>query len=152
MITGENIVTEALKYIGTPFVHQGRTDTGLDCAGLVFRAHSPYLPEITIPSNYARQPSGNMMAKQLQECGFSRITGCGTNYTDDQFTPGLIILMRFESDPQHVGITSNIDGHVGIVHSYKSAGGVVEHSLSQVWRSRIVSMWYHPKIDYKAEK
>ena len=60
-----DIVDQARGYLGTPFLHQGRTRHGLDCVGLVIRvAHDLGLSDYDI-DHYARAPSGRMMARVL---------------------------------------------------------------------------------------
>ena len=40
MINNKRIVTEAIKLLGTPFAHFGRSSFGVDCSGLIYVTHT----------------------------------------------------------------------------------------------------------------
>src|SRR5579863_4434009 len=64
------IVAKAREYIGTPFVHQGRTKgQAIDCVGLVIctaselglkNKHGVVASVEALPQQYSHQPQGNL--------------------------------------------------------------------------------------------
>jgi cell wall-associated NlpC family hydrolase len=124
----DDIVDAARRYLGTPYVHQGRSAWGLDCIGLVLRvAHDLELSEYNI-DGYARVPSGRMMVRLLtQEC---------TPIRANEAKAGDVIHMAFDRQPQHLAVLSD----KGMIHA-DNVRGVVEHRLDDQWRARIRG-WY----------
>lgn len=144
MTTKSEIIREARSWIGTRFHHQGRVKKnggdrgGCDCIGLIIgvadnvglTCHGRKYSEFD-RSDYARTPDGSQLqaafAKYLREIPVSDIE------------PGDILMFRFDKDPQHVGIVSNLNDHIGLIHCYMQARGVVEHGLDDYWKERIVA-------------
>lgn len=126
MVTREQIVAEARTWLKTPFRHQGRVrGVGVDCAGVVVGvAHALGLSTFD-HTGYGREPHGGML-KRLLDAHLDRVTG--------EPQPGDVLLMRFEREPQHLAIVSDL----GIIHAYERVGRCVEHGLDEVWRRRIV--------------
>lgn len=124
-VTAEDIVAIARSYVGTPFRHQGRMPgLALDCAGVVVCVAK----ELGLENGfkevpYGRHPHGGTLQRLCDE-HMDRIS---------LFGPGDVLLMTWESEPQHLAIASDI----GVIHSYAKARKVVEHVLDPVWRSRI---------------
>jgi len=129
MPTPEDIVAIARGYVGTAFRHQGRIPgLALDCAGVVVCVAR----ELGLEGDFQEVPYGRSphagTLRQICDAHMDPIPLYG---------PGDVLLMAWETEPQHLGIVSDI----GIIHSYASARMVVEHSLDQVWRSRIRSAY-----------
>lgn len=125
------IVSAARALIGTPFRHQGRLPgIALDCAGVVIvvadQLGLPYADEY----GYARQPSsGRLEAALAIQPGLVRIMG--------EPQAGDVLLMRFASEPQHLGICAG----ESLIHAWEAAGKVVEHRIDAVWKRRIVAIY-----------
>ena len=51
--------------------------------------------------------------------------------------PGDLLLMRFAGEPQHLAVFTGET----IIHAYQATGRVVEHSLDDKWRRRIVRVY-----------
>lgn len=133
MTTRQDIVDEARKHLGCRWVHQGRSRAGVDCVGLVIKvAHGLGLSTFDI-ADYSRQPDPAMMRALLAE------------HMEPASKPQLgdVLLMRFEKEPQHVAIVTDI----GIIHAYAQARRVVEHRLDSVWKSRIVGAYAFKGIE-----
>ena len=128
IFTGADVVTAARAWIDTPFRHQGRAKgKGVDCAGLVIGVARDLGMEAEDVAGYSRQPFGDSL-KRVIDAQMVRVSAA---------EPGDVYLMRFDSDPQHLAIASDI----GIIHAYSSARRCVEHSLDDVWRKRIVAIY-----------
>lgn len=129
MVTREDIVTEARKYIGTPFHHQGRLiGVGIDCVGLLTCVmRSLGLSEYDNTS-YAREPSNGLLTKELQA------------HLDEipleDVREGDVLVFWFgrkKRNPQHVGIRTDR----GMLHTYADVKKVVEHGLTAKWTRRL---------------
>jgi len=143
MISPDEVVTVARSYMGVPWHHQGRNRAGMDCAGLIVCvAHDLSLSEFDT-RDYGRLPSGDQMRSVLREhCVELPATA---------LAPGLVALMRFETDPQHLAIVAPyLYGGFSIVHALVQSRRVVEHRLDDLWRSRIVALYQLPGVEYAA--
>lgn len=130
------MVAEARKLIGTRFIHTGRNEHGLDCAGLVIKvAHALGLSAFDFTC-YTRHPDGFTM-RMLCDEHMERA---------DDTQPGNVALIRFFKQPQHLGIIGDypVPGYVSLIHAHKA--GVVEHILDQAWRQRIVQIYRLPGV------
>ncbi len=127
MTTRADVVTAARAYLGVRWLHQGRYANGLDCAGLVVRiAHDLKLSDFdTI--DYGRIPLGDKLRTLMDE-HMDRVP---------VYQPGDVLLMRFETDPQHLAIVTDY----GMIHAYAQARKVAEHVLNDTWQSRIVAAY-----------
>lgn len=131
------IIQIAREWLGTPFHHQGRVKgVGCDCIGLVIGVAEEAGIEISRHDerNYSMLPDGKKLKaaldKYLMPIDIEDISG------------GDILLMKFNKQPQHVGIV--VDAHcggLGIIHCYMKARGVVEHGLDDYWRKKIVACY-----------
>lgn len=127
MTTRLEVIEQARKYLGVRFHHQGRNSAGLDCAGLVVRvAHDLELSSFD-SRDYGREPNAGML-KSVMESNMDRVR---------KYVPGDVVLMRFNKEPQHLAIVTEL----GIIHAYAQARKVVEHSLDTVWLSRIIAAY-----------
>lgn len=135
MITRANIIQEARTWIGTPFKHQGRVKgIGVDCVGLIIGIAKAFnLSDFDI-THYSRLPDGFLM-QSLLDLHLQPINKASIQAGD-------ILLMRFEHEPQHLAIVSDI----GIIHAYAQVRRCVEHRLDDLWRSRIVSAYAFPSL------
>lgn len=129
-MTANQVITAARSALGVPFLHQGRTLAGLDCAGLVAYVCDTLGVEYIDREGYARRPSGGQIEETLDaQPNIERATG--------QPQPGSILLMRFTGEPQHLAIYAGPN----IIHSYQTVGKVCEHILDGRWARRIVRIY-----------
>jgi len=134
----EQIVAAARAWIGTPFVHQGRTRYGVDCAGLVICVGKELgeLPTDWDVNGYGRQPDGSMFKH------------CAKMLVPSQIKVGAVAMMQFTEEPQHLGIIAPYrHGGMSIIHALQSSGKVVEHRLDNNWRARIKQCFAFPGMD-----
>lgn len=120
MTTGESIARSARGWIGTPYLHQGRTRNGIDCIGLLLVvAHELGISDYE-STEYSRNPSGRRMARLLGD-NLSRIP-----FPEARVGDVLHLATPFE--PQHVAILTRDDPRY-VIHADSNAGRVVEVRL-----------------------
>lgn len=123
MATSSDIVIEARRWIGTPFVHQGHVrGIAADCLGLGYGiAKTLGLVDIELPA-YGREPTGNALKDGLGR------------YLDkvNKKRPGDVIVFKLAFRWQHVAIYTG----AGIIHAWQPVGKVIETSFDPVWLSR----------------
>ena len=127
-MTGEDIVSAARAYIGVPFRHQGRSSSGLDCAGMIIRVAQSIGADYVDQSGYSRSPSKGLLKASLDR------QPCLIQVLDNSLRTGDVLLMRFAREPQHLAIYAGQT----IIHSYLQAGRVCEHDYAPIWANRTV--------------
>ena len=149
MTTRAEVVAEARRWVGTPFVHQGRVrGHGCDCGGLVGGiavalgiVPADWWQIVFDPrfGGYGRQPANGVL-EAVCESFMSAID-------PDAAEPGDVLLMRFADEPQHLGIVADYrNGGLSIVHALSRVGSVVEHRLGGLWTWRIVGAYRMPGV------
>lgn len=148
MTTSNDILTEARSWIGTRFHHQGRVKKtaahsgGCDCLGLVvgvasalqLRAKNGGFITNSDRFDYGRAPDGATLQTSLEACLFA--------VPLVEIQPADVLLLRFEKEPQHVGLM----GEGTLIHCYAAARKVVEHRLDALWHNRIVAAYRFPQL------
>jgi len=131
MTLREDIVTEARSFIGTPFVHQGRLKgVGVDCVGLLIEVARAFGHTYNAPADYAMQPDPHAM-RTLLDANLDRVLLTKIMIAD-------ILWFRVDTNPQHLGIVSNL-APFSVVHALNRVGGgeCCEHRVSTKWQRRI---------------
>jgi NlpC/P60 family putative phage cell wall peptidase len=137
------IVTEARRWIGTPYAHQASVPgAGADCLGLlrgVWRAVigpepcavPPYTPD------WAEAPRDEAL---LRACRAWLIEKPASGAV-----PGDVLLfrMRAGSIAKHLAIVAATGPGASIIHAY-TGHGVVESPLSAPWARRVVGCFAFP--------
>ena len=130
MIARADFIAAARAWLGVPFRHQGRSRSGVDCAGLVIclaRELGLVAPDFDI-NGYRRAPDGSM----LDACRQHLQPAASVDEAH-------VLVMRFSVQPQHVGIPVPYrHGGLALLHALEPSGGVVEHRLDATWRSRVL--------------
>ena len=145
-IDRRDIVDEARKWLGTPYVHQASVrGAGADCLGLlrgVWRHVMGQEPE-TVPA-YSMDWSEPQGEERMWAAARRHLREKPVQ--DLQPADVLLFRMRDGSVAKHLGILSKISPLPCFVHAY-SGHGVVENTLSAPWRRRIVSCFEFPLED-----
>lgn len=132
--TRAEYVEAARAFLGTRWQHQGRTEQGVDCVGLlVVPACRLGLlrPEDDV-TNYSRQPDGEELSTLLHRY-------CIRLAKWQDAKAGDILAIKYVDQPQHVAImTRDYDSRWGayIIHAFGNAemgGKVVEHRIDKRW-------------------
>lgn len=132
MVTRQQVIVAARSYLGVRWKHQGRSRLGIDCLGLLIAVASDLGLSAHDSTDYPRIPDGFRLMRELNT-HLRPVSECDV---------GDVLLMRFNTNPQHVAIKTD----VGIIHSYANARKVVEHGLDATWSSRIVCAYQFPGI------
>ncbi|WP_170572279.1 NlpC/P60 family protein [Ruegeria atlantica] len=137
------IVDEARSWLGTPYVHQASVKgAGTDCLGLlrgVWRAVLGGEPEAV--------PTYSMDWSEPQ--GEERLWAAARRHLieksrEDTVTGDVLLFrMRDRRVAKHVGIVSQSESVLRFIHAY-SGYGVVENTLSDPWRRRVVACFEFP--------
>jgi len=122
MIIRDDIVKAAKCYIGTPFVHQGRSRNGIDCIGLIICVGKDLGLTNYDYVAYERSPDRHIFMNELR-------SNLVHKYLQER-QPGDILTFALPRYPCHVGIYcgSNL-----IIHALFTRGMVVEHHLDERW-------------------
>lgn len=141
MITADDFITQARALIGVPWRHQGRTQWGVDCIGLIDLAFKgagidwAQLMGVVDKRDYARSAHPDLLCMVRKYCDpiAEPIDGC-------------LIVMRFpgEQYPRHFGVYAR--GNV--IHADSRSGHVVEHGYRGVWKRCQHSFWRIPGVSY----
>ena len=106
------VITEARKYIGTPYKYGGLSKSGIDCSGLIYTCYRKI--DVTLPR----------VAKDQSKVGSSKSWG--------SIRPGDIVYFKFKQRGEkwfHAGmITYAEQDDIRFIHASTSQG-VVESSL-----------------------
>lgn len=130
----EAFVTECRKFLGVRWLHQGRSDRGIDCVGLLV------VPSIALGiltpdqdvANYPRQPEGEQLAALLHQ-------HCRRLADWKAAQPADILAIKFSDQPQHVAIVTaphHPQWGFHVIHAFGNSemgGSVIEHRLDDVW-------------------
>lgn len=130
MSIGGRLAETVRSYVGTKWVHQGRTPgIALDCAGMIVCAANELNVPIDIPTNYARRPRPNLLQHHVSRW---------CDQIEDADEVGAIHLMRPRASlrPSHFAVTVAPGKIVHAVYQAK-----VDETAMKPWRDLIVSSW-----------
>lgn len=141
MIAAKDLIAQARALVGVPWRHQGRSEFGVDCIGLIDlsfkRAGIDWAKLVGVVDrrNYGRgaQPDLLRLVKEHCEPTYQPVDGC-------------LIVVKFPHDPypRHFGIYASGN----IIHANAVAGRVVEHGFRGVWKRCQHSLWRIPGVVY----
>lgn len=138
-----NIVSIARRWVDTPFHHQARLErVGVDCVGLVIcvAREIDAVPSDWDVEGYGRVPDGRQLVHHLQQ----RLVPIA----QAEMRPGDVVLVAFDSHPQHVGIVGNyLHGGLSIIHASGAHGRVLETRLLFSRAMRFEAAYRFPETD-----
>lgn len=136
------IVTMARRWLGTPFHHQARLQgVGVDCVGLVIGVARELgvVPSSWDVTGYGRVPDGKQLVHHLDSLL--------QPVAQSEMRPGDVVLVAFDSHPQHVGIVGDyVHGGHSIIHASGSHGRVLETRLLFTKAMRFVAAYRFPEV------
>ena len=123
----------ARGWIGSPFRHQGRAHTGIDCVGLLVLACSEVGFAIDDFTAYGRDPHLGLLEHHLR-----RVFGAPGHALE----PGCVVACAFPVVTRHVAIVGDyVHGGLSLIHTWNRVGRVIEHRLDERWRRRITGVY-----------
>lgn len=138
MIAAE-LVAAARTWLGVPFVHQGRSRLGVDCAGLV----------VALMRDNGLMPVGFRDERTYGRSPRTEMQDTVTRFMRPAPGPaaGVLVLIRWRvhEHASHVALLTERDT---IIHSYQSAGEVVENGYRGPWLRRTAGLWLFPGVTY----
>ena len=142
-------------YKDVPFLHQGRSRSGVDCVGLLSCAADDLGVKNEVKANlrdYERAPNGDMFRRRitdfLVQLPYNRLQPIKT-----QIKPGdvFVFWIDLKGLPRHVAVYTgeNKFGQPTMIHAYaKTPRKVVEQTIdSGYWLPRIDSVWKLPILE-----
>lgn len=129
MTPGESLIAAARVYLGAPFVHAGRTATGVDCVGLLIAAARDAGLADYDYRNYSRVVNPAVLLGHLQR--FLR----RLDAPREALLPGDVLL--FCPGPQHVALLTAPWPEPRMIHAWLTLGRVAEHALDESWQRRL---------------
>jgi NlpC/P60 family putative phage cell wall peptidase len=144
MISRDEIVAQARRWIGTPYRHQASLiGAGTDCLGLirgVWRSLVGEEPEI-MPA-YTADWSETTGEEVLMTAAAKWLR---TKPADSDDVGDVIIFrMRHTSVAKHMGLAASRNGMPTFIHAY-TGHGVIETPLSSPWRRKIAGRFEFPQ-------
>jgi cell wall-associated NlpC family hydrolase len=135
----EALVTEARRWLGTPFRHQGRIrGEGVDCIGLVLEpARGLGLTDYRPPA-YSRLPDAGTLRRELARHLMT--------VAKAEMHPGDILLLAVPLSPSHLALVGELAGTLTMIHASGPIGRVVEHGIDAVWDGRIRGVYRFPDL------
>lgn len=139
MTTRDAIVAEAREWLGTKFAHQQACKgVGCDCIGLirgVARNVGFTDPFVTGAARrfagYSRSPNPESL-REACAMFLSPILA-------QDAVEGDILVFRFERDPMHFALITQMEPVPYMIHAHARARKVAENRIDSVWRSRVVA-------------
>lgn len=121
-----------------PFRHAGRTEHGVDCAGLLVLVAVDLGFEIIDDTHYRRIPDTAKL-RRILNAGFE-------HKPKGERAPGDVILFKDQHRRGHM-YHLGIDTGEGFIHAYAPLRRVVEQPWSEDWRRAIVAVFQYPGIE-----
>lgn len=117
MTTRQQIVDEARTFIDVPWVHQGRSRKGIDCAGLLIRTMMECGLPVADMQGYRRTPNGFEFVEHIRN----------QTVAAPVIKNGSIGIFREVSFPCHTGFFAvDESGNITLIHAYIGLGKVIE--------------------------
>ena len=110
-------------WVGTPLMHQGRSRRGIDCVGLLVVCAQSLGVVVQDRTDYDREPTGQSL--------MSHLSSYLTKASGNRILPGRVGVFTESRFPCHVGIFSEIDGTVHLIHALTNRRKVVEERYTE---------------------
>lgn len=138
------VVATARTWLGTPWHHQARLQgVGVDCVGLVIgvaRTLGLVPPGFDVAA-YPRVPDGSSLMHLVHMHMRGLLAG-------QPMQPGDVVVVRFDADPQHLGILGDYrHGGLSIIHAASDPGRVIETRLLFSQSMQFVQAFALPGIE-----
>lgn len=134
------ITEEARRYIalGTPWRHRGRTEQGLDCAGLAVVLLRRFGLPVEDVEGYSRFPSGQMFVDHLR---------AQFDLGKPPLKIGQVVVLRDVTRPCHVGIIGERYGRTSLIHASAEYMKVFEEDWTPQWAAKLRMILEFPGVE-----
>lgn len=132
MVTGTQIVAEAMTWIGTPWHrNQSLKGVGADCIGVVAGTALALGLPIRYRNDYSQTPDGSLKRELALQC-----------MKIDRLELGAVLLMTFAAEPHHVALYVG----TGIVHAYAQVRRCTYSPWDDYWNRKLRGIYRLPGV------
>ena len=125
----DSIVAEARTWLGVPWRHQGRSRTGVDCAGLVVQvARALELADYDTTA-YSRRPQGQGFVAHFQ----AQMDGLAI----PQAQAGDVLIFADQAYPCHCGFLTEWRDRPHLLHAHATRRQVIEEPYTGEWPAKV---------------
>ncbi|MGI3212570.1 C40 family peptidase [Roseovarius tibetensis] len=128
-VTPKAIVAEARTWLGTPWRHQGRARSGLDCVGLVVVVARALRLSDYDHTAYGRRAQGQNFVDHF------RAHMDGVAITDSR--PGDVLVFADQAYPCHCGFLTERLGRPHLLHAHATRRQVIEEPYAGEWPRKV---------------
>lgn len=142
LVRPEELIRAARSMLGAPWVHMGRSRSGMDCLGMIALSMRECGIDLFKLTDVPDRPYGRAADPRLITLIQERLTPAPQN------TAGALAVFRFYGDryPRHVGLI----GEAGtVIHCNAKHSAVMEHGLRAHWAKWLHSVWLLPGVRYE---
>lgn len=136
----EEIVASARLWVGTRWVHQGRSEHGLDCAGLVSVVLNGQGVIRYETADYPRRTLNNAFLEHFRKAGLRDTTLAKAESGD-------VLVFKDAGYACHCGFL--VRGRpTTIVHAHAKRRRVVEEEFTLFWQQKLVAVFKIPGVSH----
>lgn len=139
MHSRQAIVLAARKWLGVRWRHQGRSASGVDCAGLIALVAKELCISNFDMTNYQRRTHGQLFVNIFRDQLVLR--------TANELFPGNVALFTDPMYPCHCAIVSHKYGEPHIIHAHAQKRCVVEEYVTQEWHDKLTHVFEFPEVE-----
>lgn len=133
----EKFIKALRSYLGVKYRHQGRSQFGVDCLGLIICALRDCGVDVVDDSpDYSHQVDPTALLNGI----YSRTDRMWieSDRTNPIIIPSALLIFRITKDPRHLGIATS---DRSMIHASRGAcNEVIEHPLDDWWQKRITEV------------
>lgn len=134
-----DIEREAREYLDVPWLHQGRSTMGVDCAGVCVLVAQKLGVPVEDFTTYQRRTHGTEFIDKFRASLIE--------IPVDQIAVGDVLVFLEPTYPCHCGIVTERHDTLYFVHAHAKRRKVVEEPLSEDWMSRVVGAFRLPGLE-----
>lgn len=141
-MTRDDIVTEARRWLRTPYRKRGRDVKGIDCLGLLVMIGRHFEIPHTDEQDYSDWPRSDLLIVRKLAQYLVRVPPTLTPL------PGMVGCFAERRLPGHCGIFSKMHGEVHLIHARIRPASVVEESWRQMpmHELRLIGLFDFPGV------
>lgn len=134
----EEIIAEARRYLGKPWRHQGRSIMAVDCIGLICCVADAFDIPYEDVEGYSRNPDGRFVDHVMKFMTFRE---------PQVVAPGCAVVLRDKHQPCHIGIITERNDHLYLLHASLAKRAVVEEEWNSTWTTKLRCVLDFPGVE-----